>query len=144
MERLAHLRAGFEYSVEMLLNPDFQQGLAHWGVGGPVAPVPAEHAVRVTESNFTYEIAHVTPESSYLVAIRARCPEPDTFTRLQVNWSDASSHLAGVSLIPVKCTDLWADYSTVFKAPPGATSGQFYATGHTEKPVLIQHTFMAW
>jgi len=25
--------------------------------------------------------------------------------------------------------------STIFTAPPGAASGQFYVTGHTEKPV---------
>ncbi len=143
-ERLAHLRPGLEYSVELLANPDFQQGLAHWGVGGPVALVPAEHAVRVTVVNFAYEIMQATPGTSYRVAIRARCPEPDTVTRLQVNWLDRSGHNAGVSLIPVKCTDQWADYSTVFRAPPEAASGQFYATGHTEKPVLIQHTSMAW
>ena len=78
------------------------------------------------------------------MAIRARCPEPDTFTRLQVNWLDHSGRSDGVSLIPVKCTDQWADYSTILKAPPEAASGQFYVTGHTEKPVLIQHTSMTW
>jgi hypothetical protein len=61
-----------------------------------------------------------------------------------VNWLDQSGHNAGVSLNPVKCTDQWADYSTIFTAPPGAASGQFYVTGHTEKPVLVQHTSMAW
>jgi len=143
-ERLARLRPGLEYSVEMLLNPDFQQGLAHWDIGGPVALVLAEHAVRVTVVNHAHETIQASPGTSYRVAIRARCPEPDTFTRLQVNWYDTSGHLAGVSLIPVKCTDQWADYSTVFKAPPEAAIGQFYITGHTEKPVLIQHTSMAW
>jgi hypothetical protein len=145
-ERLVHLRPGLEYpiSAELLGNPDFQQGLAHWGVGGPVVLMPAEHAVRVTEHNFAYQILQATPGTSYRVAIRARCPEPDSVTRLQVNWLDQSGHNAGVSLNPVKCTDQWADYSTIFTAPPGAASGQFYVTGHTEKPVLVQHTSMAW
>ncbi|MGD0002036.1 MAG: hypothetical protein ABSE21_18215 [Bryobacteraceae bacterium] len=146
MERLAHLRPGLEYptSAELLINPDFQQGLSHWDIGGPVALVHAEHAIRVTETNHAHQTIQVTSDTPYRVAIRARCPEPDTFTRLQVNWYDQSSRLLGASLIPVKCTDQWADYSTVFKAPPGATSGQFYATGHSEKPVLIQHSSMAW
>lgn len=144
VERLAQPRPGPEYSVELLLNPDFQQGLTHWDLGGPVVVAPAEHAVTVTESHHAHQTVHVAPATSYRVAIRARCPEPDTYTRLQVNWLDQSGRLAGVSLNPVKCTDQWADYSTVFKASPGATSGQFYVTGHTEKPVLIQHTSMTW
>jgi hypothetical protein len=130
--------------LELLLNPDFQQGLAHWDTGGPVTLVPAEHAIRVTEHNHAHETIEATPGTSYRVAIRARCPKPDTLTRLQVNWLDPSGRLVAVSLTPVNCTAEYANYSTIFKAPPGAVGGQFYATGQTEKPVLIQHTSMTW
>ncbi len=143
-ERLARLRPEFEYSIELLANPDFQQGLAHWDTGGPVPLLPAEHAVRVTERNHAHELVPVTPGVTYRVAIRARCPEPDTYTRLQVNWTDQSGHGAGVSLIPLKCTAQWADYSTLFTAPSAAANGYFYVTGQNEQPVLIQHASMTW
>ena len=142
IEGRAHSRPGPQYSVELLLNPDFQEGLAHWDTGGPITVDPVEHSIRVTEHNHAHQTVEVKPGTDYRVAIRARCSEPDTYTRLQVNWLDQSGRLLVPSLTPVKCTAQWADYSTVFKAPPDAASGHFYATGQDEKPVLIQHTSM--
>jgi hypothetical protein len=56
---------------------------------------------------------------------------------------DRKNHALPVSLLPVRCTPVWNDYSEVFTAPLDAAAGYFYVTGHTEKPVLIQSVSMA-
>jgi hypothetical protein len=141
--RLTRLRPEYEYGLELLANNDFQDGLRHWGVAPGTEFVPLEHAVRVTEQHYLNQRVPVRPGGSYRIAIRARCPEPDTSTRLQVNWMDTRNHAMPVSLLPVKCTPEWADYSEVFTAPLGAGSAYVYVTGHTEKPVLIQRVSLA-
>ena len=91
-----------------------------------------------------HQLVPVIPGTFYGVAIRARCPEPDTYTRLQVNWVDKSGAALPPFLTPVACTSRWADYSTVVAAPANAAAGHFYVTGQNEKPVLIQHASVAW
>jgi hypothetical protein len=132
------------YSHELLINNDFGQGLTDWETGGPVEVLPAQHALRVTAHQHAHQFVRVTPGTAYHVAVRARCPEPDTYTRLQVNWVDSSGRLIGASLTPLACTNQWVDYSTTYHAPPQASGGLFYVTGHSEKPVLIQNVSMAW
>ena len=143
VERLTRLRPEFEYGRELLVNGDFQDGFRGWDKGQHVVFVPSEQAVRVTEQQYMNQRVPVEPGGNYRVAIRARCPEPDTLARLQVNWMDKRNHEMPVSLLPVKCTPEWADYSEVFTAPLDAGTGYFYVTGHTEKPVFIQRASMA-
>ena len=81
---------------------------------------------------------------AYRLVVRARCPEPGTFTRLQVNWVDNSGRGLAPYLSPIGCTSQWADYAAVVHAPAHAAAGHFYVTGNTELPVLIQHVSMAW
>jgi hypothetical protein len=142
-ERLARLRPEFEFVRELLINNDFQDGFSDWDNRGKAVFVPSEHAVRVTEQQSLNQRVPAEPGGSYRVTIRARCPEPDTFTRLQVNWVDGKSHALPVSLLPVRCTPEWNEYSEVFTAPLDARAGFLYVTGHTEKPVLIQRASMA-
>jgi hypothetical protein len=142
-ERLARLRPEFEYGRELLVNGDFQDGFRGWDNSQHVVFVPSEQAVRVTDRQYINQRVPAEPGVIYRVAIRARCPEPDTLTRLQVNWMDRGNHDMPVSLLPVKCTPEWADYSEVFTAPLDASLGDFYVTGHTEKPVFIQRASMA-
>jgi len=143
VERLAHLRPEYEYSRELLANNDFQDGLRNWDNSRGAELVPSEHAVRVTEQNYLNQRVPVQAGGSYRITVRARCPEPDTYTRLQVNWMDTRNHEMPVSLLPIKCTPEWNDYSEVFTAPPGAGSGYVYVTGHTGKPVFIQRVSLA-
>jgi hypothetical protein len=142
-ERLARLRPEFEYGRELLINGDFQDGFRGWDNSRQVVFVPSEQALRVTDQQYLNQRVPVESGGSYRVAIRARCPEPDTLTRLQVNWMDKRNHEMPVSLLPVKCTPEWADYSEVFTAPPDAGTGDFYVTGHTQKPVFISRVSMA-
>ncbi|MGD0580161.1 MAG: hypothetical protein ABSC08_14670, partial [Bryobacteraceae bacterium] len=132
------------YRHELLTNNDFKSGLLGWEAGGPVEVLARQHAVRVTEKLHVHQLVPVTPGAAYRLLIRARCLQPDTFTRLQVNWVDKSGRGLPPYLLPVSCTSQWADYSSVITAPANAASGYFYVTGHTEKPVLIQHASMAW
>lgn len=141
--RLARLRPEYEYAQELLLNNDFQDGLRDWGVAPGAEFVPLEHAVRVTEQHYLNQRVPVQPGGSYRISIRARCPEPDTSTRLQVNWMDTRNHAMPVSLLPVRCTPEWNDYSEVFTAPLGAGSAYVYVTGHTGKPVFVQRVSLA-
>lgn len=143
VERLARLRPEFEYDRELLLNNDFRDGFQNWDNGTKVVFVPSEQAVRVTEQQYLNQRVPVESGGTYRVTVRARCPEPDTFTRLQVNWVDKRSHEMPVSLLPVRCTPEWKDYSEVFTAPPDAGAGYFYVTGHNAKPVFIQRVSMA-
>jgi hypothetical protein len=144
--RLAHAPSVLQsaYRRELLVNNDFKDGLTGWEAGGPVDLLPREHAVRVTEREHVHQLVHVLPGVHYRLLIRARCVQPNTQTRLQINWLDEH----GTGLPPsgevVSCTPDWADYSAVFQAPPGAAAGYFYVTSHTDKPVLIQHASMAW
>jgi hypothetical protein len=142
-ERLARLRPEFEFVRELLINNDFQAGFRNWADHGKVVFVPSEHAVQVTAQGSLSQRVPADSGGTYRVAIRARCPGPDTFTRLQVNWMDRKNHALPVSLLPVRCTPVWNDYSEVFTAPLDAAAGYFYVTGHTEKPVLIQSVSMA-
>jgi hypothetical protein len=142
-ERLARLRPEYEYGQELLANNDFLGGLQSWNNAQSAGFVPSEHAVRVTEQHCLNQRVLVQPGGSYRITLRARCPEPDTFTRLQVNWMDTKKRAMPVSLVPVKCTPEWTEYSEVFTAPMGAGSAYVYVTGHTEKPVFIQHVSLA-
>jgi hypothetical protein len=139
----AQQAAAFYYH-ELLANHDFQQGLARWEMGGSVETLPTEHAVRVTEHSHLHQLVRVTPGTAYRLVVRARCPEPGTFTRLQVNWVDNSGRGLAPYLSPIGCTSQWADYAAVVHAPAHAAAGHFYVTGNTELPVLIQHVSMAW
>ena len=132
------------FKNELLLNADFRDGLEHWDTGGPVTFVAAEHAVRVGEQNHAHQTVKITPGTAYKAAIRARCPEPETQLRLQLNWLDATGKFLSVSGHPVDCTPNWADYSDIFTAPPGAVAAHFYLTSHTQKPLLIQHASLTW
>ncbi len=143
VERLARLKPEFEYGRELVMNNDFQDGFAHWDNSRGAEFVPSENAVRVTEQHYLNQRIPAEPGGSYRVSIRARCTEPDTLTRLQVNWVDKKDRGLPVSLLPVKCTPEWRDYTEVFTAPLDAAAGYFYVTGHTEKPVLIQHVSVA-
>ncbi len=143
IERLARLKPEFEYSRELLANNDFRDGLQNWDNGRKVVYVPAEHGVLVNEQLYINQRVRVDAGGTYRVALRARCPQPDTFTRLQVNWVDTQDKEMPVSLIPVRCTPEWADYSEVFTAPVGAGAGYFYVTGHNAKPVYVQSASMA-
>lgn len=139
IERLARLKPEFEYVQELLANNDFLDGFHNWDASRGAEFVPSEKAVRVTEQHYLNQRIPAQPGGSYRVTIRARCPEPDTSTRLQINWVDRKDHGLPVSLVPVKCTPEWKDYTEVFTAPLDTSAGFFYATGHTDKPVLIQH-----
>jgi hypothetical protein len=139
---LARLRPEFEYGRELLINNEFQDGFQSWDNARSVVFVPAEHAVQVTEQHYLDQRVPAEPGVTYRVTIRARCPEPDTFTRLQVNWVDRKDRGLPVSLLPVRCTPEWGDYSEVFTAPMDAGAGYFYVTGHNQKPVLIQRVSM--
>jgi hypothetical protein len=141
---LAAQQAAAFYYHELLANHDFQQGLARWEMGGSVEALPTEHAVRVTEHSHLHQLVRVTPGVAYRLVVRARCPEPGTFTRLQVNWVDNSGRGLAPYLSPIGCTSQWAEYATVVHAPANAAAGHFYVTGNTELPVLIQHVSMAW
>ncbi|MGD0580160.1 MAG: carbohydrate binding domain-containing protein [Bryobacteraceae bacterium] len=132
------------YKNELLLNADFREGLLNWDTGGPVDVLSSEHAVRVTEQNHAHQLVKVTPGTSYKASIRARCTEPGTQTRLQINWLDASGKALPPSGEVITCTPDWTDYSAVFQAPPAAAAGLFYLTSHTQKPVLIQHASFTW
>jgi hypothetical protein len=143
VERLSRLRPEFEYGRELLINNDFQDGFRNWDNSMGVVFFPPEHAVKVSAQFFLNQRVPVESGATYKVTIRARCPEPDTFTRLQVNWMDRKSHEMPVSLLPVRCTPEWNDYSEIFTAPLDAGSGYFYVTGHSGKPVLIQKVSMA-
>jgi hypothetical protein len=142
-ERLTRLRPEFEFVRELLTNGDFKDGLRDWDSRERVVFMPFEHAVQVTEQQYLNQRVPAEPGASYRVTVRARCPEPDTFTRLQVNWMDRRNRALPVSLLPVRCTPEWNDYSEVFTAPLDATAGFFYVTGHTDKPVLVQRVSMA-
>jgi len=142
-ERLTRLKPEYEYTQELLANGDFQAGLRAWNSLAGATFEPAGHAVRVTERNCLNQRVPVQPGGMYRIAIRARCPEPDTFTRLQMNWMDARKHAMPVFLEPVQCTPEWRDYSAVVTAPIGAAAAYIYVTGHTEKPVLVQHVSVA-
>lgn len=137
-DRLARLRPEYEYGRELLKNNDFKDGLRGWDSsrGGELAPY--EHGVRVTAKHYLNQRVPAEPGGSYRVTIQARCPEPDSFTRLQVNWMDKKENALPVSLLPVRCTPQWMEYSEVFTAPLDAGFGYVYITGHTEKPVFIQ------
>lgn len=143
VERLAHLRPEFDYDREMLANGDFHDGFRGWDNRHHAVYVPSEHAVQVTDERYANQRVPVAPGGTYRITIRARCPEPDTFMRLQVNWLDTRNHEMPVSLLPVHCTPEWADYSEIFTAPPDAGSGFVFVTGHTGKPVLVQRASMA-
>jgi 4-amino-4-deoxy-L-arabinose transferase-like glycosyltransferase len=142
-ERLARLRPEFEFARELLVNNDFQAGFSDWVNRENAVFVPSEHAVQVTERKNLNQRVPAEPNGTYRVTIRARCLEPDTFTRLQVNWLDRKNHVLSVSLLPVRCTPEWNDYSEVFTAPLDARAGFFSVTGHTPKPVLVQRVSMA-
>ena len=143
VERLTRLRPEFEHARELLINNDFQDGFRGWDNGRNAVWVPLEHAVRVNDQQFMNQRVPVESGGSYRVTIRARCPEPDTFTRLQVNWMDRKGYALPVSLLPVRCAPEWNDYSDLFTAPADADSGYFYVTGHNAKPVFIQRVSMA-
>jgi hypothetical protein len=132
------------YNRELLANGDFRQGLLHWETGGPVDVLPAEHAVRVTERNHAHQLVQVSPGVSYRLSIRARCLQPETNARLQINWLDGNGNGLPPSAELVPCMPDWVDYSTVFEAPPNAAAGVFYVTSHTQQPVLIQHASFSW
>ena len=142
-ERLARLRPEFEYGRELLINGDFQDGFRGWDNSRQVVFAPSEQAVRVTEQQYVNQRVPVQSGGAYRVTIRARCPEPDTFTRLQVNWVDRKGRTLPVSLLPVRCTPEWNDYSEIFTAPADAGAGYLYVTGHNEKPVFIQRVSMS-
>ncbi len=143
IERLASLKPEFDYDWELLRNGDFRDGFRGWNNRRHATFVPSEHAVQVTDQQYMNQRVPVEPGGAYRVAIRARCPQPDTFTRLQVNWMDKRNHEMPVSIQPVPCTAEWTDYSEIFIAPPDAGVGYFYVTGHTGKPVFIQRASMA-
>lgn len=143
-ERLTHLKPEYEYGRELLTNNDFHDGFRGWGKSYGGELVASENAIRVTEQHHLNQRVPVDPGGSYRATIRARCPEPDTFTRLQVNWMDKKGRALPVSLLPVKCTPDWNEYSEVFTAPANAVAAYFYVTGHSEKPVLIQRVSLAY
>jgi hypothetical protein len=142
VDRLARLRPEFEHSRELLINNDFQDGFHAWDNSRMVPFVPSEQAIRVTDLQFLNQRVPVESGGAYRVTIRARCPERDTFTRLQVNWVDKKGRALPVSLLPVRCTPEWTDYSEIFTAPPDAGAGYLYVTGHDKKPVMIQRVSM--
>lgn len=143
VERLARLKPEFDYNREALVNGDFQDGFRGWDNRRHATFVPSERAVRVTDRQYMNQRVPVQPGGTYRVAIRARCPEPETFTRLQVNWMDKRGHAMPVSLVTERCTPEWADYSEIFPVPLDASVGYFFVTGHTDKPVFIQRASMA-
>lgn len=143
IERLARLKPEYDYDRELLINGEFQGGFRGWNNLRHAKFVPSEHAAQVTDQQYMNQRVPVEPGSTYRVAIRARCPQPETFARLQVNWMDKRNHEMPVSLQTVSCTAEWTDYAEVFIAPPDAGSGYFYVTGHSEKPVFIQRVSMA-
>jgi hypothetical protein len=129
------LKRRHQYQKELLVNPSFS-GNHGWFFSGAL-PEQSGGGIIVSSSSPAKQKVSVVPGKHYLKTLTASCAIEQTQGRIQVNWLDEDSSLISTDIRIFDCIPKPVFHTMEVVAPHGAVNAVVYATGHTEKSLVI-------
>ena len=130
------INSNYQFQVELLKNPNFssQEG---WVLPADM-PDHSLGDIAVSVSSNAYQAVPVEAGRRYQNSVTAQCPDRPTQGRIQVNWLDSHSNTITTSIRVFECAAVSTTHTIEVKAPPDASVGIVYVSGHTSIPVIFK------
>ena len=94
--------------------------------------------IAVSVSSNAYQAVPVEAGRRYQNSVTAQCPDRPTQGRIQVNWLDSNSNTITTNIHVFECAAVSTTHTVEVKAPPDASVGMVYVSGHTSIPVIFK------
>jgi hypothetical protein len=134
---LARLKKKYIFYRELLVNGNFYEGFKGWTRSGRVIYKHSSHVMMVNVDNALTQQVPVNDKFTYRYSITARCPTPNTYVRIQVNWM-CKKGFCGTTILPQKCGPRYKVFSANLTPFPGAVYGGVYVSGHGKEPIEVK------
>jgi hypothetical protein len=131
------IRADYRFKTELLKNPDFSV-IDGWALAPGVIYDADSKVMTVNVAASATQVISVLPGQKYLATVVARCLKDPTQGRIQINWIDSKGQFVKADIKTFDCTFDWSERSMEVIAPPSASAGIIYMTGHTTIPLQFK------
>jgi len=126
----------YQFNTELLKDSNFLEGNS-WHLSKESKKI--NDGIIVKHQSSATQIVPVIPGRKYLLSVKARCLSMPSSAkgRLQVNWLDSKSKFVSTNIRVFDCTKAASFHSMKVFSPSHAVKAVLYATGHTNKPLVI-------
>ncbi len=128
------LKDSYRYQSELIKSSNFEN-LDNWSFSGVAKK--SRNALRVNVKFPAIQSVIVKPGVRYKNEIVESCAEMNTEGRIQVNWLDKEGRFIDTKISVFPCSGNPTVHAQFAVAPPNAYRAIIYATGHTNKDILI-------
>jgi hypothetical protein len=90
-----------------------------------------------------FQTVPVQPGALYVLSFKARAAAPGQETRLQVNWNDEKGAFMATDIKVTAPGAEWQTFTMKVSAPPGASAGLVFASGHESASIWFDEFVFA-
>jgi hypothetical protein len=123
------------FQTELIKNPDFSFADG-WVLSDESQVLQSGRAFVNVFSTACQQVA-VLPGRRYRNSVTALCADQPSQGRIQVNWLDAKSQFISTDIRVFDCSSSESTYAMEVDAPVTATTAVVYASGHSDKHIII-------
>lgn len=131
------VRADYRFKTELLKNPDFS-AIDGWALAPGAIYDTNLKVMTVNVAASATQAISARPGQKYLATVVARCLKDLTQGRVQINWIDSKGQFIKADIKTFDCTSDWSETSMEVIAPPSASAGIIYMTGHTATQIQFK------
>lgn len=131
------IRNDFLFKTEVLKNSDFSS-IDGWSLMPGTEYDTETGVLTVNVTSPASQAFAVSKGQRYRNTVVARCTKEASLGRIQINWNDAKGQFIKADIKTFDCMLDWNEETMEVVAPPAATVGIVYVSGHTATPLQFK------